>query len=825
MKLDFFKSSVKIILLGAVFLGCAHADPSINDIIDLLNLENPKDVPNVGIPGAMPPPPTIGIPKLLGRGMGGNSFPKIRETINQHATQKEKNSLLSILDLLDAMYAFEGGHFKVGKYEVPYKNSEDIKYVKRMVEGEKESGRKLGMSKEINELISDQSSILKTIQSMSIDMFSDDLKVEDIKPILTAPRDLNFLKMLGDEKLSKSISDAIGKIVEKIVSRYSSYKTAVFDYNQANKAFEELRPWGLSKSQISLFNRYPELEKVVVNYQKKDCEKFLINYFGKLNQLNQQDTDELKSIEGRLKVAKAEVRRLTDEMDAREVQLNVEKVPNPLDSVGSDFVKALKYRNTPEGAQAIKKYKENKANRKLVLDGDPEYQRLVKDKSAQNAIIADEEDKKRALLSKEFKMADVLREIKEGVKSLPLGFSNDTSLFINRLKAEVQGYEAVPVNTSANTDVKPSSSTAKPEVKEVKKTSRVKSPLEKSMVVTNAEQEAVKEEAPKFAPPKKGKKGSEMDQLNQEIKSLRKENTVLLQQLREATNKQRAAFMQQENNFKQKMEEALKSYKSDNYALNKELEALEKDLALKEGRIKELEKQLEGLRKELGTGNAGALKNNENNNNNAALEALAQINNTLKDRNSALERDLAAERAKNANSEQNTKEVVTERIVRRGGTTTVIEDTERIDALTKDIEARNAQLSQQQSALDSKDAQIRQLQQRNQQLQNQLNAQEDNKQSPASNEPSVNEENLKLQRQQWEEMVAELENKQNELKDREAEVSKREQTVNQMQQTTNNVLQMLNRQNNEASKNVNADQSEATKNGNVEMMPQVQLGA
>ena len=46
-----------------------------------------------------------------------------------------------------------------------------------------------------------------------------------------------------------------------------------------------------------------------------------------------------------------------------------------------------------------------------------------------------------------------------------------------------------------------------------------------------------------------------------------------------------------------------------------------------------------------------------------------------------------------------------------------------------------------------------------------------------------------------------------------------------MQQTTNNVLQMLNRQNNEASKNVNADQSEATKNGNVEMMPQVQLGA
>lgn len=673
--------------------------------------------------------------------------------------------------------------------------------------------------------------MIAQVKSVKIDF--DNIKVDgntlffEIKEFLDVGENkINFLKKLDNPLMPENEKKKLEGIIENVRANEVRYREAVRKRNQVLTDMSDLKnikPFGFARIDE------PVLENIVMNIKKEDLEDVLLQYFEKFCRLNPTDARQKRDLEREkqeLIKKKAEETLLQNEYVI--TRLRDEGHENPelsfkVDPSSTSSEATQKQNFLIQHFKECQDYKRRLSDKKAELLGGRDEIIAALDRSIKAAMerLSEIDDTLSNLREKEYSFKQFKESLKELIEKYPLSVSKDTVTALRGFGTQRE-LENAGTSSSSTTDSK----IVKPAIKKPSD-SKPKRPLTRSVATTKEEKKAVEEENPFQLPAKKGKTGNLMDKYEKDLGSLRTENANLRQQLKEADSNRRAALVQQEDNFRQRMDETLKRFTDDNYNLNNLNERLNKIISQRDRELKDVREQLEQLRKQLGAGNTGALKNNENSNNNdnAALENLEKLNSALKDRISALERELAAERAKNANSEQNAKEVVTERIVRRGGTTTVIEDTERIDALTKDIEARNAQLSQQQSALDSKDAQIRQLQQRNQQLQNQLNAQEDNKQSPASNEPSVNEENLKLQRQQLEEMVAELENKQNELKDREAEVSKREQTVNQMQQTTNNVLQMLNRQNNEASKNVNADQSEATKNGNVEMMPQVQLGA
>lgn len=122
--IDLFKLSVKSILFCAGFLGCAHAELTIDDIVDLLNLRNPKEVSNGGVevlPGGPPPPPGMGMPQ----GASSNSFPKLRQILNKQASITAKSEATSFLNKIDKMYDFRGTIPLNGR-NIPYKSSKDI---------------------------------------------------------------------------------------------------------------------------------------------------------------------------------------------------------------------------------------------------------------------------------------------------------------------------------------------------------------------------------------------------------------------------------------------------------------------------------------------------------------------------------------------------------------------------------------------------------------------------------------------------------------------------------------------------------------------------
>ena len=770
-------------------LGCAHAELTIDDIVDLLNLRNPGAG---GIPNIAP---------FFPGGVGNVPFPALKNIIdNNTSDKKEKDELIRVLKLIDKMYNFPGATFSMGGKSYPYTNSKDVEYIKS-IENKNESDPTIQELEKMRQKLED------LIKDISFSKMPRDVDVGTVIEFLDdqGKGPLEFLYKLDNRLMPEDIGEELKKIINKIKKDEGKYKGAVLKYNQNIKErndLSSLRPYNLNFSEHELLKRIEGLENIVAVTDRERIESILTPFFRKLSKLDKDQS-------GVYEATKRKVDELQREKEEIDGQIKVfYRVLNPMEGMSDSQKVVYELQNQA----AVKEYQEQKKQEQERLKEDRQFQELTFRLKDLTDGITDCNKRLDGFKKMMVGKSEVYKEIRILGNQYPLNYSKAMAALLNQPVQDVK-IEGPTISADTSSSSTTDSKIVKPAIKKPSD-SKPKRPLTRSVATTKEEKKAVEEENPFQLPAKKGKTGNQMDKYEKDLGSLRTENANLRQQLKEADSNRRAALAQQEDNFRQRMDETLKRFTDDNYNLNNLNERLNKIISQRDRELKDVREQLEQLRKQLGTGNAGALKNNENNN-----------NNTLKDRISALERELAAERAKNANSEQNAKEVVTERIVRRGGTTTVIEDTGRIDALTKDIEARNAQLSQQQSALDSKDAQIRQLQQRNQQLQNQLNAQEDNKQSPASNEPSVNEENLKLQRQQLEEMVAELENKQNELKDREAEVSKREQTVNQMQQTTNNVLQMLNRQNNEASKNVNADQSEATKNGNVEMMPQVQLGA
>lgn len=74
-------------------------------------------------------------------------------------------------------------------------------------------------------------------------------------------------------------------------------------------------------------------------------------------------------------------------------------------------------------------------------------------------------------------------------------------------------------------------------------------------------------------------------------------------------------------------------------------------------------------------------------------------NRELKTENVQLQKDLEAERNKKSE----------ECVVRGGGTTRTVEDTEKIEALTKELLNRDNQLNQQQNALNDKDNEINRM--------------------------------------------------------------------------------------------------------------------
>ncbi len=790
--IDLFKSSVKSILFGAGVLGCAHAALTTDDIVNLLNLQNP------GIGGApnVPPPPNIA-------GVGNVPFPKLKKIIESNTSRgNEREELFNLLRLIDKMYNFPGATFSMGGKNYPYTNSKDVEYIKS-IEDKNES------DPTIHELAKSRKNLEDLINGISLSKMPHSVDVGTVMNFFDdqGKGPLAFLYKLNDPLMPEEIGRGINRIIDKIKQGEDKYREAVLKYNQDIKErndLKNLRPYNLNVSEHTLLNKVKELENIVAVTDRKNIEGVLAKFFGKLSMLNKEQS-----------VAYEETNKRVTELQEQKRKIDAQiksfyTVTNPMEGMSNSqkLIYELQHQAEIKEYQARKKQEQEALeNRTDFKDLTSKLQFLTEDIAECNRTL---DVFKKQIVGK----SEVYKEIRTLGEKYPLNYSKAVATILN------QPVQDIKIEEPTISEDAPSSSATKPEAKpEAKKApAKPKShPLGKSVATTKTEKADVEVDVKAMlnkTEPKK-KELTEEERLKQENVDLRRQ---LADKMRENSGK-----------ISSIREELARDYQKANMGYMIELEKSQKTLNEIKNQLQLKDETIERLKRQLGelqNRNAGALKNNENNNNNAALENLEKLNNALKDRNSALERDLAAERAKNANSEQNTKEVVKERIVRRGGTTTVIEDTERIDALTKDIEARNAQLSQQQSALDSKDAQIRQLQQRNQQLQNQLNAQEDNKQSPASNEPSVNEDNLKLQRQQLEEMAAELENKQNELKDREAEVSKREQTVNQMQQTTNNVLQMLNRQNNEASQNVNAGQNEATKKGDVEMMPQqVKLGA
>ena len=252
--------------------------------------------------------------------------------------------------------------------------------------------------------------------------------------------------------------------------------------------------------------------------------------------------------------------------------------------------------------------------------------------------------------------------------------------------------------------------------------------------------------------------------------------------------------------------------------LVKALEAqLDKQKRKTEGRIRELEDELREAE------DANDAKEERIRELESKVKELEDIIDAEKGKNRNLQEDLDNERNKPA--VEKPVERVVEKVIRRNGTTTTIENTEKIDALSKELSDRDGQLNQQQSALNDKDNEINRLRQQNNQLRNQLNnANQSNEQKPESNEGA---EDLEAQRQNLARFQAELENLQNELNSREADVERREQSLRQRtQEAQGTILQMQNIINGGQEglkpqiQTINGGQNESNKNNNVELMPQ-----
>ena len=576
--IDLFKSSVKSILFGAGVLGCAHAALTTDDIVNLLNLQNP------GIGGApnVPPPPNIA-------GVGNVPFPKLKKIIESNTSRgNEREELFNLLRLIDKMYNFPGATFSMGGKNYPYTNSKDVEYIKS-IEDKNES------DPTIHELAKSRKNLEDLINGISLSKMPHSVDVGTVMNFFDdqGKGPLAFLYKLNDPLMPEEIGRGINRIIDKIKQGEDKYREAVLKYNQDIKErndLKNLRPYNLNVSEHTLLNKVKELENIVAVTDRKNIEGVLAKFFGKLSMLNKEQS-----------VAYEETNKRVTELQEQKRKIDAQiksfyTVTNPMEGMSNSqkLIYELQHQAEIKEYQARKKQEQEALeNRTDFKDLTSKLQFLTEDIAECNRTL---DVFKKQIVGK----SEVYKEIRTLGEKYPLNYSKAVATILN------QPVQDIKIEEPTISEDAPSSSATKPEAKpEAKKApAKPKShPLGKSVATTKTEKADVEVDVKAMlnkTEPKK-KELTEEERLKQENVDLRRQ---LADKMRENSGK-----------ISSIREELARDYQTANMGYMIELEKSQKTLNEIKNQLQLKDETIERLKRQLGelqNRNAGALKNNEN---------------------------------------------------------------------------------------------------------------------------------------------------------------------------------------------------------------------
>lgn len=825
------KSIGKCLLFEAGLVGYMNAMPTDDQILDLLNLqvpvvgataEGPTPPPPPG-PGMPPPPIHLGGPKSPKQGAAGvpayvkklttnPEFKGLVEFLQKNGDKATKEWGFKFLNTLYLVLEKERNvrYALMGDINLPYRNYSDVKEIKERAK-KYYSGEE---AKLINELTSYKDKLVGYLEEISnIDKIplETEISIKELKEIKSGG--ISELIKNTDRLPIPLVKNGINKIKKDIKDKFDDYCKEVEFRRKTNDASDKINKIDLlgvkSTERFDYASGDFGMVEKLIKCPRKEMFGHLGDLFKNISKLNETEEAEVGTLSDEIDKFKGDIEEISERKvefitetaktwcethDASDVisEIDLEKirVGERLPSMSYGLLESKMLKGTfgedcRRGLKGIMDEEKNATNRKLEKE---------KEKSSKLEVVFGFE-KLRSCLQKYVKDVElgISEELKQTLNDLDNPHKEAPVVKPEEKKVEKKSeprFSSIPVPS------KPAPSVPlKPVVKEA--------PVKSSKV--GDKDEVLKKLSGKLKPRKLTGVDAEMEKLRGENQRLLDENGKLQKEL----VKIRGKHVLERDELAKKYSDDLRKF---TYDAAQRSEIIEKEYKSLERKSKELENKVHELEN-----NNNSRKATDNEEKKVVSEKAADNEENTRLKNeldgmraeiSRLKRELEVERNKKPSEP-------TERVVRGRGTTTTVENTEKIDALGKELSNRDSLLSLQENALNSKDEEINRLRQRiNQLMMNQLNTIQSNEQKPES---ESNEE-MEQRRQELARLQEELESQQDELNSREAELQKREQSLKQQTQGAN--VQMQNLNNSSNVQTINGGQNESNKNRNVELLPQ-----